>query len=85
MSCHSLPPVFARPSCEPWLAKSLEVFVTVEVIDQHVILVDLSRRHGCDHHRVGILVTIDGHPRGQGDVVMDGWQERIRLGQGKAW
>ena len=58
-------------------AGALQVGDVVEIVDQHVVLLDLAGRDRRHHDRVGIEVAIVRHRRGQGDVPMDGFQEAL--------
>ena len=59
-------------------AGPLQVRHVVEIVDQHVVLLDLAggdRRHD---DGVGVLVAVVRHGRGQRDVLVDGLEEAAR-------
>ena len=60
-------------------AGALQVREVVEIVDQHVVLLDLPGRDRRDDDGIGVVVAVVRHGRGQGDVLVDGLQEAVRL------
>ena len=60
-------------------AEALQVRNVVEIVDQHIVFLNLPGRHRRHHDGIGILVAVVRHGRGQRDVLLDGLQEAARL------